>query len=87
MRLPGNPYNTNITSLSNYITVYNPTVSGFNGTPTYGLFPLDVQFNLTPMDNYPTLYIGNLKFHNERKRKPVTRFTLIIIPQPCLLTP
>ena len=56
----GNPYNTSITSLSNYITVYNQTVSGFTGTPTSGLFPLDVQFNLTPMDNYPILYIGNL---------------------------
>jgi PKD repeat protein len=56
----GNPYYTNITSLSNYISVYNQTVSGFTGTPTSGLFPLAVQFNLTPMVNYPILYIGNL---------------------------
>ena len=56
----GNPYNTSISSLSNYITVYNQTVSGFTGSPTSGLFPLAVQFNLTSMSNYPVLFIGNL---------------------------
>ena len=48
------PYYTNITSLSNYITVYNKTVSGFTGTPTSGVFPLTVQFNLTSMNNNAT---------------------------------
>ena len=47
-----NPYYTNITTLSNYITVYNTTVSGFTANVTSGIAPLAVQFNRTiPNDN------------------------------------
>ncbi len=49
-----NPYNSSISVLSNYISVYNKTLSGFTGTPTSGLYPLTVQFNLTPMFNNAT---------------------------------
>jgi PKD repeat protein len=49
-----NPYNTSIATQPNYITVYNQTASGFTGTPTSGLYPLTVQFNLTSMNNNAT---------------------------------
>ena len=46
-----NPYYTNTTSLSKYITAYNTTVSGFTSNVTSGISPLGVQFNLTAMNN------------------------------------
>ena len=36
-----NPYSTNTTSLSNYITVYNQTVSGFTGDANVRSLPTD----------------------------------------------
>jgi PKD repeat protein len=49
-----NPGRQNTTVQSNYIAVYNNTVSGFTANVTSGLFPLAVQFNLTTMANNAT---------------------------------
>src|SRR5208337_4077753 len=51
------PFYTNITTLSNYITVENTTYSGFTGAPTSGVAPLTVQFNLTSM-NYNATWVN-----------------------------
>jgi PKD repeat protein len=47
-----NQYASNVTTKPNYITVYNQTLSGFNGVPTTGYTPLVVSFSVTnPKDN------------------------------------
>ncbi|MFZ0005348.1 MAG: PKD domain-containing protein [Methanoregula sp.] len=37
-----------------YVQLYHQTVSGFTGTPTSGIFPFTVQFNLTSVNNNAT---------------------------------
>jgi PKD repeat protein len=51
-----NPYWTNSTTLTDYITVNAQTVSGFSANNTVGLFPLAVQFNTTVVDDNGTYW-------------------------------
>ena len=47
-----NPFFTDTTTITNYITVYNQTITGFTANTTTGIAPQGVIFNVTvPTDN------------------------------------
>jgi PKD repeat protein len=56
IQIAANAWTSNTTTLTDYVVVYNTTVSGFTTDPHAGLFPLTVPFNVTSVDDNATMW-------------------------------